>query len=353
MTVSVREANVGADYGRAPMSTFLANTGQGLVRPECVLAHRSGRLLVSDWTGMGGVSIIEANGTVHRHLASTHGEPLRPNGIALLPDASILMAHLGAETGGVYRLHPDGGVTPVLTHIDGHVLPPTNFPFVDAEGRLWVTVSTRKRPRASAYRPDVSDGFVVLLDRLDGTAPPRIVADGLGYANEGLVDPTGRYYYVNETFARRLTRFEITATGRLTGRDTVATFGAGTFPDGLAFDEEGGIWVISIVSNRVIRIASNGVADVLFEDHRPGHLDWVEMAYREKRMERQHLDTGGGERLKNVSSIAFGGTDRRRAFLGCLLGDTIESFRSPVAGVTPPHWNTDLTPLMANFAQSP
>jgi hypothetical protein len=43
--------------------------------------------------------------------------------------------------------------------------------------------------------------------------------------------------------------------------------------------------------------------------------------------------------LKNISSIAFGGPDLRTAYLGCLLGDALATFRSPVAGAPPAHWN--------------
>jgi hypothetical protein len=42
--------------------------------------------------------------------------------------------------------------------------------------------------------------------------------------------------------------------------------------------------------------------------------------------------------LQNISSLAFGGADRRTAYLGCLLGDRLACFRAPVAGHPPPHW---------------
>ena len=46
-------------------------------------------------------------------------------------------------------------------------------------------------------------------------------------------------------------------------------------------------------------------------------------------------DTGG---VKNLSSLAFGGPDLRTAYLGCLLGDSLATFRTPVAGLPPSHW---------------
>ena len=42
-------------------------------------------------------------------------------------------------------------------------------------------------------------------------APARVVADGLGYTNECAIHPSGQWLYVNETFARRLSRFRLAA----------------------------------------------------------------------------------------------------------------------------------------------
>jgi hypothetical protein len=55
-------------------------------------------------------------------------------------------------------------------------------------------------------------------------------------------------------------------------------------------------------------------------------------------MGRPHLDKAAGRILRNISSLAFGGPDLRTAYLGCLLGDTLAHFRSPVAGHPPRHW---------------
>jgi hypothetical protein len=50
------------------------------------------------------------------------------------------------------------------------------------------------------------------------------------------------------------------------------------------------------------------------------------------------VDTIEGRVLRNLSSLAFGGPDRRTAYLGCLLGDRPATFRAPVAGAILPHW---------------
>jgi hypothetical protein len=101
----------------------------------------------------------------------------------------------------------------------------------------------------------------------------------LGYTNECMVHPSGKWLYVNETFVRRLSRFELLGAGKLGLRETVCAFGAGTFPDGLAFDVDGNAWVTSIVSNRVVRVSPAGEQTIWLEDVEPDHLAWVEQAY--------------------------------------------------------------------------
>jgi streptogramin lyase len=315
--------------------------GTGLNRPECVLAHRSGLLITADWTDSGGIALVDQAGAVVRILAKDAPRPMRPNGVALEPGGSVLLADLGVEEGGVWRLDPGGHVEPVLVEIGGHVLPPTNFVLRDSEERLWITVSTRLRPRSDAYRRDVADGFIVLLK----AGKARIAADGLGFTNECILSPDGTYLYVNETFARRLSRFPLRANGDLGAKEIFAEFGEGTFPDGIAFDADGGLWVTSIVSNRVIRVAPDRHQELILEDADPDHLRWVETAYSEHRVGRPHLDRLTSRKLQNISSLAFGGSDLKTAYLGCLLGDSVASFRTGTPGHPPPHWSIDLGPL--------
>jgi len=56
-------------------------------------------------------------------------------------------------------------------------------------------------------------------------------------------------------------------------------------------------------------------------------------------LERKHLDNIVSKRLKNISSIAFGGDDLKTIYLGCLLGEQIASFKTDIAGLPPSHWS--------------
>jgi sugar lactone lactonase YvrE len=318
----------------APSSASLAFIGEGLSRPECVLANAAGDLYAADWRG--GVAHLQRDGQQSLYAGpGPDGIALKPNGIALRQDGSFLLAHLGDDAGGVFHLQRSGQVRPWLLQVDGVDLPPTNFVVEDGAGRCWVTVSTRLKPRALGYRRSCNDGFIVRVDAR-GAA---IVADGLGYTNEVALHPSGQWLYVNETFARRLSRFALRPDGSLGAKQVVTEFGAGTFPDGLAFDEEGHAWVVSIVSNRLIRVAPDGRPTVWLEDADATHLAWVEAAFEAGTMGRPHLDGTPSRLLRNISSIAFSGSDRRTAVLGCLLGDRLATLRLPVAGVAPTHWH--------------
>jgi sugar lactone lactonase YvrE len=311
----------------------LAFVGAGLHRPECVLATARGDLYSADWRG--GVAQVRPDGS-HVLYASQlpGGRPLRPNGVALRSDGTFLLADLGETLGGVFALARDGTVRPFLEEVNGVALPPTNFVGIDERERVWITVSTTKAPRALDYRPDCASGFIVLADARGA----RIVADGLGYTNEAVVSPDGRWLWVNETFGRRTSRFPIRADGTLGAKEVVTIYGEGNFPDGLTFDAESHAWITCVVSNRVIRVAPDGAQHVVLEEADATFIGECEAAWRSGTMGRPHLDNVPSRVLRNISSLAFGGPDLRTAYLGCLLGDSIAYFRSPVAGHPPAHW---------------
>jgi hypothetical protein len=291
----------------------LTPIGEQLQRPECVLATAGGDLYTSDWRG--GVTQIRPDGgqTLYTGRCADLDGPPRPNGIALEPDGAFLLAHLGESEGGILRLERSGELTPLVQEVDGGRLPPTNFVTRDREGRLWVTVSTRRRPRARDYRPDAGSGFIVL----DDGRGPRTVADGLGYANECRVSPNGRWLYVNETMARRLARFPLRRDGSLGPKEVVAEFGPGGFADGLTLSADGTVWITCVIGNRVLHVAPDGSFTSWLDAGDPDYIATVEAAFRAGRMGAEHMASAGGSLLGNVSSIALAGP--RTAYLGSLL----------------------------------
>ncbi len=306
--------------------------GDDLFRPECVLATAHGSLYVSDWNG--GVSWLKPDGGQERILAQNPAVDFKPNGFALLENGDFLIANI-SDDGGVWRLSRSGVLTPYVLEADGEQLPASNFVLLDEKGRVWITVSTRREPRSLGYRPDVDDGFIVLVDEKGA----RIVADGIGFTNEVALSSDGKWLYVNETFVRRTSRYPIAEDGSLGSKHVVTDYGTGIFPDGLAFDADGNMWITSIVSNRVIRLTPDGKYDVMLEDCNEDHLQWVEQAYQAGEMDRPHMDKVSSRLLRSVSSLCFAGQDLRTIWLGCLLDSRIVRLPSPVAGRPPVHWN--------------
>jgi sugar lactone lactonase YvrE len=319
--------------GVIPLSGITA-IGWGLHRPECVLPAPNGDVYAPDWRG--GVAVVRADGSVQSWLARGLNFALRPNGIAFLPDGRFLIANLGDE-GGVWVMDTTGRIEPFLTEIQGRSLPPVNFVYVDEAERIWITVSTCHVPRQAAWRPQVHDGFLALVDRKGA----RIVADGLHYTNEARTDPSGKYVYVIETFGRRLIRYPI---GReaLGAAEPILQLEHGYWPDGFAFDQEGGIWITSLISNSILRLTKKGERQLMIAECDPAFVEVVENAYAQNRMDRTHLGPIERTRFQHLTSIGFGGAGCRTGYLGSLHADCLYQFASPVAGVPQPYWSFPL-----------
>ena len=318
------------------MKTVYRTVGSGLDRPESVLALKDGRVYASD-RKKGVVRVLPQ--------PSENPEPVfassdfLANGIALLADGTFLVANLGSE-GGIWHLTGPDHIRPYkgLTGQAGSV----GFVFPDAEGRIWMALTTKTHPREGAYRKNVADGAIAMLNA-EGLL--QIQATGLSFPNEVRVHPSGQWLYVTETFARRLTRFEILRSGELSKKETVCQFGAGVWPDGFEFDTAGNVWVTSVVSNRLICVHPDGTTETLISDCAESLVAVAEENFQADRFGAQDLAAGKTASLGNVSSIAFGGPDRHTAYLGNLSNSCLIQWQSPTQGIEPLHWSYGPTVL--------
>lgn len=296
--------------------------GTGLVRPESVVAAADGTLFCSD--ARGGVMRIAPDGT--QSLVGQR-DKLVPNGIAALKDGAFLVANVGHE-GGIWHISSDGVVGKLDIRPEGNALPEVNFIHLDDQRRMWICISSRGAPDP-VFTPQANEGSILLADRRG----LRTVATGLGWTNELRVSPDGRHLFVNETFGRRLLQFRIGADGTPSDRKVLAEFGAGDYPDGMALDAEGGIWVVSIISNRLYRV-HQGKRTLMFDDGDPRVIADLERLFQGRGLRRSDLHgVRTGKVVNNLSSIAFGGPDGCTAYLGSLSSDCLWSFRSPIAGI--------------------
>ncbi len=207
----------------------------------------------------------------------------------------------------VYRVFPNGRHEVVTEELPGAV----NFVYLDDGGRLWITVSTRTRPRSIATSKPVPDGYVAVRD----ASGLRTVAEGICFANELRIDSAGRHLYIAETTLGRVLRRAFLPDHTL-GHAEV--FGPdplfdGAKIDGICFDAAGNLWVTEITRNALFTISPAGVAACVFDDPE-------------------------GRILGCPTSIAFGGPDRRTAYVGSLTLKRLACFRAPFSGQRMRHW---------------
>jgi sugar lactone lactonase YvrE len=172
--------------------------------------------------------------------------PGQPSGLGWLPDGRLLVVSMTDR-----RLLRLDGQT--LTEVaDLSTLAPfhCNDMVVDAKGRAYVgnfgfDLAARETPR--------STGLILVLP--DGQA--RVVAQDLHFPNGAVITPDGRTLIIGESYASRLTAFDIAQDGSLSGRRVWATLVKAT-PDGICMDAEGAIWLASPISREVIRVREGG-----------------------------------------------------------------------------------------------
>lgn len=308
--------------------------GDQLDRPECVVTTAAGRLFASD--RVCGIRQIYSD-KPSSAVGSATPENFLCNGFSLQADGTFLAANLG-DDGGVWQIAKDESPIPVLLEVDGVRLPPTNFVNVVGKGAdqvAWISISTRHVPRDDAFRSEIADGFIVCMDRRGA----RIVADNIGFTNENKLHPDGQWLYISETIARRLSRYRVQANGDLGDRETVFEFADGIWPDGIEFDQQGGIWIASVVSNRLVRLAPDGRLHTILDDSDPDVVAAAEARFAAGEFSRSNIDAGKDGVLGNLASVSFGGSDLKTVYLGSLFSQQLAVFRSPVAGAVPHHWN--------------
>ena len=314
--------------------------GSDLSRPECVIATRRGVLFVPDWRG--GIVRLDPDGrrTPIGCAASREDTDFLPNGIALLRDASFLVANLGPD-GGIWRLHADGRREPWLMSVDGTALPAVNFVWLDSLERVWFTVMFRSHAGAGRHGFDATkpDAWIGVVDSVDAPDSARQAGDGIVTANECRIGLDGKHLYVNETFAHRLSRYPLEADGSLGARAVVAQFDDDTLPDGLTLDSEGAFWITAVAANRLLRVWPDGSTEIVAEDADAEHMARVRTAIRNGTLDRALLYDNHAHVLPNITSLAFGGPQLRTAYLGSVSGSAIAVFDSPVAGAPPVHWD--------------
>jgi gluconolactonase len=324
---------------------LVRHVGEGLRRPECILAERDGTLWSAD--ARGGVVRIEPNGNQtligqtpdpHFDLTNAATESLLagtlPNGLAFAANGDIFISNFGTDR--LERMTRSGETRIVLDRIDGRPLGKVNFVLRDRRDRLWVTISTQINPWSDAINSTLADGSIILID----DQGPRVVADGFRFTNEIRFDAQEEWLYVAETTGKRITRLRVAADGSLTDREIYgpSNLGPGVI-DGIAFDAYGNLWATMIFADRLVAITPEGDLLLLLDDGDPAATALFEAAFASGQPVPFDVTLAcGGSLCQWLASVTFGGEDLSTVYLGSLRGNTLPSFRSPVPGLPMVHW---------------
>lgn len=317
--------------------------GEGLQRPECILAEADGTLWTAD--ARGGVMRIASDGRqtlIAQQAASGVGSgdsPERllmggtlPNGLAFDRNGDIVIANFGTDA--IELMTRRGESRTLYDSMDGQPLGKTNFVLSDSRGRIWFTVTTRLTPWTRSINEKSPDGYVGLID----DRGIRIVADGFVGTNEIRFDANEEWLYVVESNARRISRIRVTPEGGVTAREIYGPADLGGIPDGFAFDAYGNLWITLIMSERLVALTPEGELLTLLDDGDPRQVEIFDKHFHAGTMTPEVMAGCKGTIAPWMASITFGGKDLRTVYIGSLMGNTVPYFESPVPGLPLPHW---------------
>jgi sugar lactone lactonase YvrE len=185
------------------------------------------RLWFSHW-GAEEVLAVDLDGNLE---VVAPGQPGLGWATAWLPDGHLLMTGerlLRREDDGSFVLHAD--ISHVCTRGCSEIV-------VDGRGNIYV--NSIEFDFLGGGQPD---GGVIALITPDGAV--RRVAGDLAFPNGMVITPDNATLIVGESFASRLTAFDIAEDGTLSNRRTWADK---IGPDGITIDAEGAIWCSSAV----------------------------------------------------------------------------------------------------------
>jgi len=323
--------------------------GEGLQRPECILAEADGTLWSAD--ARGGVVRLNPDGSSQvicqrrsddfkgaSSEASRYLEGTLPNGLAFAANGDFLIANFGTDC--LELMSRDGSTRVLADSIDGEPIGKVNFVLRDSMDRIWITVSTRVKNWMHALRTDLADGYLARYE--DGAF--RIVADGFRFTNEIRFDAKEEFLYVVETAGGCITRLRIDDAGAVTHRETFgpSRLGKGAWPDGIAFDAVGNLWGTHVYSDQLFVITPEGDMRVLLDEGDEARVSALEHQFFANHVTEDVLFATGQGIAPWMASVTFCGPDLRTVLIGSLKGSRIPYFRSPVPGLPMVHWNRGL-----------
>ncbi len=249
----------------------------GLDHPECCAFDRDGNL----WAGgeAGQIYRVDSAGKAET-IAELGGFCC---GLAFSPDDSALYVCVAGV--GIVRVSRNGEHRVFATHAADHRIVAANYLLFDRRGRLYVTDSGNWMKY---------NGFVL---RFDPDGRGEVISGPFGYANGLALSADERHLFMVESDSDSVFRFEIGCDDRLKNAEVYANH-VGRFPDGLALDIKGNLYVCCYASDEIWLVNSEKEKTLLAYDR------W-------------------GILLGNPTNLAFGGKDFDEIYVANLGRHTI------------------------------
>lgn len=173
-------------------------------------------------------------------------------GFGWMPDGPLLVV----TRGGRLLRHEAGPAVEVASALRGGPVP-CNEMTIDSQGRAYIGLF------------GLASGGLARVDP-DGSA--HVVAKGMLLPNGQALSADGRTLIVAESAGQRLSAFTVGVDGSLTGRRVWASFGepatamtlpeviaqVSVWPDGIALDAAGAVWVANPFGREVLRVVEGG-----------------------------------------------------------------------------------------------
>lgn len=264
----------------------------GLDHPEGVAVGPQGTIYAGGEAGQ--IYKLDADGAAQQ-IGMTNGFAL---GLALDAECNVYICVASAHS--VKKVTPGGEVSVYTSGAPGREFVNPNFPVFDAAGNLYVTDSGHWGR---------NDGCV-LVARPGGTT--ELFSDRVSAFPNGLaLSPDGSWLYVVASELPGIVRIAIEKDGTAGMVETVVDLPKNV-PDGIAFDEDGALYIACYAPSVIYRLAPDGTLDVL-------GYDWQ------------------NTQLAAPTNIAYTGADRTTMVIGSLSRWHLTTIEMTVPGL-PPHF---------------
>jgi hypothetical protein len=224
---------------------------------------------------------IEELGAVGRNLS-------RPENVLAFRDGTVFAS---SNQGHIVRIDPDGRQWKIGALPGGQ---PTTMALESDEALL-----VNNTADGNVYRLRLDGRHEIFLDSIDGTDRRALGPDPLG--------------------------------------ETI-------FPDGIALDTDGNVWIAAVSHNGLMIVSPDGEMQTVFEQPVPDALSALTLAHTRGTIPMSAIAAVAGQDLRLLTSVGFGGPELKTVFMGSLAMPHLVSFPSPIPGLPLAHQKRPAAP---------